>query len=79
MLPPLGLSLTSVTLRVDRLFCLEVFSHLPACMHATPEMIPSSSSLAEEASSEALRAPNMWRGGRKGGGFLKALLFDVEN
>lgn len=29
MLPPLGLSLTSVTLRVDRLFCLEVFSHLP--------------------------------------------------
>lgn len=39
MLPPLGLSLTSVTLRVDRLFCLEVFSHLPPCMPATPEMI----------------------------------------
>lgn len=63
MLPPLGLSLTSVTLRVDRLFCLEVFSHLPPCMPATPEMISSSSSLGEEASAEALGAPNMWRGG----------------
>lgn len=81
MLPPLGLSLTSVTLRVDRLFCLEVFSHLPPCMPATPEMIPSSSSLEEEASSEAPRAPNMRRGwgGLMGGGFPKAPLFDVEN
>lgn len=78
MLPPLGLSLTSVTLRVDRLFCLEVFSHLPPCMSATPEMISSSSSLRKEASAEAFRAPNMWRGGRDGS-FLKALLFDVEN
>ena len=34
MLPPLGLSLTSVTLRVDRLFCLEVFEP-----PASPEMI----------------------------------------
>lgn len=39
MLPPLGLSLTSVTLRLERLFCLEVLSHLPRCMPATTEMI----------------------------------------
>ena len=54
MLPPLGLSLTSVALRLERLFCLEVFSHLPPCMPATEEMISSSSSIREEASSEAL-------------------------
>lgn len=77
MLPPLGLSLTSVTLWVERLFCLEVFSRLPPCMPAIREMIFSSSSFWEEASSDALEAPNMWR--REGGGFLKALLFDVEN
>lgn len=47
-------------------------------MPATPEMIP----LGEEASSEALRAPNTrsWEvGGEEGGGFPKAPLFDVEN
>lgn len=78
MLPPLGLSLTSVTLLVDRLFCLEVFSHLPRRMPAAPEMISSSSSLGVQKLSEPQTCGA--GGGREGaGGFRKAPLFDVEN
>lgn len=78
MLPPLGLSLTSVTLRVERLFCLEVFSRLPRCMPATPEMIFLLFLLLRGSKFRSFLEPqHMER--REGGGFLKALLFDVEN
>lgn len=67
MLPPLGLSLTSVTPRVDRLFCLEVFSHLPRS-HARHPGDDSSRSGGEFRSSPSPKhaEPGGWGGG--GGG-----------
>lgn len=52
MLTPLGLSLTSVTLPAERLFCLNVFSGTPD----TSEMISSSASYSEEAGREPQHA-----------------------